>query len=450
MKKGNYSHFIKPLLILLDLLILNGVFFFVETPEFLTKEFFIYINLVWLVLVFFNEFYYIKRSTSGLKVFSLLVSQFFSFSFAFLAYFTLFKEGVVVHNQFVVLGSIIGIVSFTKFLSFYALKVYRSLGRNFRRVVVIGNDKPSRTITQFFNQNDNYGYRYLGYFSDNSNTESSLGTVSEVREFVLANEVDGIYCSIEEINKQTRKDLIWFCKANGIAFNLLPGSQDIYTNNLKLEFYEVNPVLKIDKLPFEKFEVRFVKRLFDISFSLIVILFVLSWLYPILWVLIKIESRGKVLFKQKREGLNGKDFNCYKFRSMVVNLDSDVKSAQKNDARITKIGAFLRKTSIDELPQFFNVFIGDMSVVGPRPHMTKQSQGFEQKINNYYKRNAVKPGITGLAQVSGYRGEIVTPADIENRIRLDVFYIEKWSFLLDIKIIVKTFTNVLVGEEKAY
>ena len=176
----------------------------------------------------------------------------------------------------------------------------------------------------------------------------------------------------------------------------------------------------------------------------------MSWLTPILWVIVKFDSKGPLFFKQEREGLNGTKFSCYKFRSMRINNLSDKIHATKNDERVTRIGAFIRKTSIDELPQFFNVLKGDMSVVGPRPHMNSLSLEYQRDIDNYLQRHAVKPGITGLAQISGYRGEVMKRSDIKNRVRMDIFYIENWSFLLDIKIIVQTVLNVFKGEEKAY
>jgi len=193
-----------------------------------------------------------------------------------------------------------------------------------------------------------------------------------------------------------------------------------------------------------------VKRAFDIVFSSLVVLFVLSWLTPIIAILIKLESRGPVFFKQSRNGFNYKEFDCYKFRSMMPNKDANLYQATRGDLRITKVGRFIRKTSIDELPQFFNVLFGDMSVVGPRPHMVSHTDMYAKKIDKFMVRHFVKPGITGLAQTSGYRGEVETDKDIIGRVKYDIFYIENWSIFLDIKIITKTFVNAIRGEEKAY
>jgi exopolysaccharide biosynthesis polyprenyl glycosylphosphotransferase len=191
------------------------------------------------------------------------------------------------------------------------------------------------------------------------------------------------------------------------------------------------------------------KRVFDIIFSSLIIIFILSWLYPIIALLIKRESLGPVLFKQLRSGKDNQSFLCYKFRSMKVNNETD-KQATKDDARITKIGSFLRKTSLDELPQFFNVFLGDMSVVGPRPHPVNMTNEYGQVINQYMVRHFLKSGITGWAQVNGYRGETKDPMLMQRRVEHDVWYLENWSMWLDLKIVCKTVYNVLAGEESAY
>jgi len=209
------------------------------------------------------------------------------------------------------------------------------------------------------------------------------------------------------------------------------------------------PTYTLKKKPIENVFNRIIKRSFDIVFSLFVIVSILLWLIPILYILIKIESRGSAIFKQKRNGLDYKTFDCLKFRSMKTNSFSDKKTTIKGDERITKIGQFIRRTSIDELPQFLNVLKGEMTVVGPRPHMVSQTEIFKESIHNFDERHTIKPGITGLAQVSGSRGEIKNNKDILKRLKYDIFYIEKWSFLLDIKIIYKTILQVLKGDEKA-
>lgn len=192
------------------------------------------------------------------------------------------------------------------------------------------------------------------------------------------------------------------------------------------------------------------KRTFDVVFSIIIIIGVLSWVFPILGILIKLESKGPILLRQRRNGLNNTEFDCYKFRSMEMSNNDYSNQVSKNDPRVTKIGRIIRKTSIDELPQFFNVLIGEMSVVGPRPHIVSYNQEYILKVDKFMVRHFIKPGITGLAQVKGFRGEIETDYDIINRVKYDIFYIENWSILLDLKIIVITIYHIIKGDEKAY
>lgn len=192
------------------------------------------------------------------------------------------------------------------------------------------------------------------------------------------------------------------------------------------------------------------KRGLDIVFSLLFVIFVCSWLFPLIALLIKFSSKGPVLFKQLRHGRNNVPFYCFKFRTMRVNNESDTKQATRNDPRITKIGGVLRKTSLDELPQFLNVLMGEMSIVGPRPHAIPMNNKFSEGINNFMFRHAVKPGITGLAQSKGFRGETIGFYDIYSRCKLDLFYIKNWSLLLDVRIMVWTFISLLLGNKKAY
>jgi len=197
---------------------------------------------------------------------------------------------------------------------------------------------------------------------------------------------------------------------------------------------------------------KFIKRIFDVVFSSLIIIFILSWLVPLLFIVIKLESKGPLFYKHTRNGINYKEFTCYKFRSLKTNKTIAGTYITQNDKRVTKIGKFLRKTSLDEFPQFYNVLKGDMSVVGPRPHMLSYTDDYSKKIDkyNFIFRHNVKPGVTGLAQVKGYRGEIKNDEDIINRIKYDNFYIENWSLVLDIRIIFQTMINVFKGQKEAY
>ena len=195
---------------------------------------------------------------------------------------------------------------------------------------------------------------------------------------------------------------------------------------------------------------RMYKRIFDILFSLSVILLIVPIVFPIIALIIKLTSKGPIFFKQLRSGVNNKDFICYKFRSMALNKDADEIQATRNDMRITMIGKFIRKTNIDEFPQFFNVLFGDMSIVGPRPHMIKHTAEYSKLIEDYMVRQLVKPGITGAAQVYGFRGETKTTEDMKDRVEYDIWYLENWSLLLDIKLIFLTSWNMIKGQKEAF
>ena len=450
-KIKKFSHLIKPLIILFDIIFINLILYYFSSNETLGFHLSIYCTIFWLTTSYFTKFYNVYRYTHILRILSLLGGQFFIFILAFFAYFSIFKEGEVISKQSNTVYFILLVISITKFFSFFLLKIYRSSGKNFRTVIVIGDSNSAHDIVSVFNDEQYLGYRFRGYFSDNEKLlKERSGNINEGLIFSRENNIDEIYCEVNSVDPPQLKEIIDFSNENKIEFRLIPENKAIYSKNFTKEYFGTIPILKPKKLPFEMIETHLVKRCFDIIFSMLVITLLLSWLLPILWIIVKIDSRGPFLFKQKRDGINGNQFYCFKVRSMKENPASDKISAVKNDERITKIGHFLRRTSLDELPQFFNVLLGDMSIVGPRPHMNIQTKKYISEIDNYLIRNSVKPGITGLAQVSGYRGEVKIISDIVNRVRLDIFYIENWSFLLDLKIISLTVFHMLKGQEKAY
>lgn len=448
--KYRYSFLITPLKLFIDCISIFLVVFFISDPNYYNKTFVIYILSFWILSTVITKYYQVYRFTKFLRLLSLVAKQYFIFILGFFTYFGIYKEGFIVHNQFLILTLILSSTFLFKNIFYFSLKWYRNIGKNYRKVVVIGIDDSSKKIISLFNQNKTLGYKYLGYFTNKINNDK-LGAIEDSFQFILDNSVDEIYCSLKELNTKTIGKIRSFSNSNNIILKLIPDSNKLYSKNQNIEFYDDTlVVLNVKKLPFEFNENYIIKRVFDIFFSFLVCLFILTWLIPILWLLIKIESKGPLIFSQKREGLDGKQFVCYKFRSMKINTMSDSVHAVENDIRVTKIGSIIRKTSIDELPQFLNVIKGDMSVVGPRPHLPSLSSEYQKDVDDYFKRHAVKPGITGLAQVSGYRGEIKKKSDIKNRVRLDIFYIENWSFLLDVKIILMTVFNVFKGEENAY
>jgi putative colanic acid biosynthesis UDP-glucose lipid carrier transferase len=332
-------------------------------------------------------------------------------------------------------------------LVFYVLKKYRSIyGGNRRNVIIVGNDEKTIKLFKLFTENLDYGCNILKVFSFEAGKQKAI---DESLKFALENNIDVVYCSLKDLKKNELNRFIDFSDDYLKEVKFLPVSDEMFSSNAKIDYYEYIPVISLQKTTLHDPITKVVKRVFDIIFSLLVIVFLLSWLVPILAFLIKMESKGPAFFRQGRPGIDEKEFFCYKFRSMRVNLTTE-KEASKNDPRVTNIGRFIRKTSIDEMPQFLNVLRGEMSVVAPRPHLWSQNKSYGNKIKKYMMRHYVKPGITGLAQVKGYRGEIETDEDMINRINYDVYYIENWSVILDIKIIAQTVINIFKGEEKAY
>ena len=450
--KKRYSYLIKPLMLIIDLVIINSVTLYISDIEYLKPSFLAYINLFWLISSFFTGFYKIFRHTKFFRVLSLIAVQFSIFFMGFFTYFSLFREGDIVNNQTLILSSIFIGITILKYSFIYALRWYRTKGKNYRNIILLGSDDSTQKTLQLFQNKKEFGYQVVGFFTNkNSNNNLFKGGIKDCFDFVLNNQIDEIYCSLTELSKEEIKQVTLFANTNHLVVKLIPDPNELSSKNYQTEYYDDSLlVLNVKKLPFENSENKLKKRVFDILFSLFILVFVMSWLTPIIWLLIKLDSKGPVFFKQKREGLNSELFVCYKFRSMRINVASNHNHTVKNDVRVTKLGSFLRKTSLDELPQFFNVLQGNMSVVGPRPHLKSLSIEYQKNVNNYLERHAMKPGITGLAQVRGYRGEIRKKSDIKNRIRLDIFYIENWSILLDIKIILQTIFNVYKGEEKAY
>jgi putative colanic acid biosynthesis UDP-glucose lipid carrier transferase len=437
--------------LLIDLLIITAVYLLVDKTS-LNPYFLPYMVVLWLFISYFFGFYKVFRYTRAFSLLTLIGKQFLIFVLGYFAFFGAVRQGNDDFRHLFILSTIIGSISITKLLWLLILKKYRSLGNNSRSTVIIGFDDSSRNIIKLFKSKANLGYNFLGFFSDDIwDNDEYLGSLELIPEFVAKNEVDEIYCSVSTLSKEQINNINRFAIDKNIDLKLIPNFNELYSKNQSVAFYDDSlMVLNVNKLPFEFAENFYIKRIFDICFSLFVSLAILSWLMPILWVLVKLESKGPLIFKQGREGINGKEFTCYKFRSMRINKMANQVHATENDSRITKIGAFLRKSSMDELPQFFNVLLGDMSVVGPRPHLESLSLEYQKEVDDYLKRHIVKPGITGLAQISGYRGEVKIKSDIKNRVRLDIFYIENWSFSLDVKIIIQTLLGVFKGDEKAY
>lgn len=447
-KTGRYSAYIRPFTYILDLAIINILAFLLLSEVNYSLYFAVFISLSWIIIALNVGFYEVYRFTKVVSIGNRVLRQFALFTIVCFAFLGLYVDNADPKQtlQYTVF-SLLTISTFKIFI-YYFLRKYRTLyGGNFRKVVLLGSQKRVEQLASFFDDNPDYGYKLVKIFSTETDKKRAI---EECFKFVNHEKIDEIYCSLFDLSNTQVNEVINFADNNLKILKFLPDNKEFFARNLKLDYYGYIPILSLRSIPLDDILNQLLKRTFDIVFSLFIIIFVLSWLAPILAFFIKRESKGPVFFMQMRNGLNYKEFNCYKFRSMRPNDDADIEQVSKNDPRITNVGRFMRKTSIDELPQFFNVFFGEMSVVGPRPHMVSHTEMYAAKVDKFMVRHFIKPGITGLAQTNGFRGEVENDQDIIYRVKYDIFYMENWSLLLDLKIIFMTLFNAIKGEEKAY
>jgi putative colanic acid biosynthesis UDP-glucose lipid carrier transferase len=326
--------------------------------------------------------------------------------------------------------------------------------RNFdtRKVVaVLGMNRGGLKLAAYLEQQSSFNFvGFLGeenYYVDENG--ELLAAAAEQFKTAANSNIKEVYVSLTPERMRDVGYLLKEAEKQCVRLKFVP-DLDYTAAPFYIEHMGGFPILSVRKEPLEDMGNRFKKRFFDIAFSSLVIIFLLSWLYPILAIIIKLQSPGPVIFKQQRSGRDNKPFWCYKFRSMRVHNASQSKQAKREDDRITPIGRFIRKTSIDELPQFFNVLLGDMSVVGPRPHMIDHTEEYRAIIDQYMVRQFLKSGITGWAQVKGFRGETKEHHLMEKRVEHDIWYMEHWSSMLDVRIIFMTVINIIKGEKNAY
>lgn len=334
------------------------------------------------------------------------------------------------------------------------IKRYRKDGHNTMSIIFIGNISIASELYKRMESDSSTGYIIKGYFADKPCTKVTdknyLGKPEEAIAYIEEHTLHQVYCMLPSSKNELINQIIQTCAQRIVRYNHIPDTFNYQRHTMAFLLMDGTPVFRLHYEPLSLVGNRILKRSFDFIASSIFLATIFPFVYIIFGILIKLSSPGPVFFKQKRSGLNGKDFYCYKFRSMRVNVDSDKVQATKDDPRKTRIGEFMRRTSIDELPQFINVWLGNMSIVGPRPHMLKHTEQYSQLITSYMVRHFAKPGITGYAQVTGFRGETQELWQMEGRIKQDIWYIEHWSFTLDLFIIWKTISNAIHGEDNAY
>ncbi len=334
-------------------------------------------------------------------------------------------------------------VVFSKSVIYFGIKFLRSRGVNHRNVMFLEENSSTEVLRNILTERKDFGYKIFEY--ERSPQSSSL------TQFWKKNGIHTVFIPTQNsLDQQTEESIYRLAEENKVNITLVPSLSQNEFFLYDLSYIKTQPVLKQAKYPLDYFSNYILKRSFDIIFSVFVLLLICSWMFPLIAILIKLSSKGPVFFVQKRYGFQEGMFSCLKFRTMVVNEDSYTKTTEKNDKRITKIGKFLRKTSLDEMPQFLNVLKGEMSVVGPRPHMIAVDDHYKPKIGRYSLRSLVNPGITGLAQVNGLRGDSGDgEVEMNKRILADAFYVRNWSFVLDLVIIFKTVLLVIKGDENA-
>lgn len=387
----------------------------------------------------------VLRNMVPFVFFSVCMLLVFHFHFSHSRYFGLFYVALI-----------IVIVSY-RLIFRHFLELYRKKGGNVRKVVLVGSHENMQELYHAMTDDPTSGYRILGYFEDSPSDRYPqgvpyLGQPNEVNDFLEkhAGEIDQLYCSLPSVRSAEIVPVINYCENHLVRFFSVPNVRNYLKRRMHFELLGNVPVLSIRREPLESLENRIIKRVFDVVCSGLFLVTVFPFVYIFFGIAIKLSSPGPVFFKQKRSGEDGREFWCYKFRSMKVNAQCDTLQATENDPRKTRIGEIMRKTSVDELPQFINVLKGDMSIVGPRPHMLKHTEEYSNLINKFMVRHFVKPGITGWAQVTGYRGETKELWQMEGRVQRDIWYIEHWTFLLDLYIMYKTVYNAIRGEKEAY
>lgn len=405
----------------------------------------IFSNISWLFLILVSQPYSVTKEWP--------VSKIIKSQIAFLVIHLLVTSALVVFlnrqydiSQIILFYFFFLILYFGYRLLFYYLRKFTIQKSDVTRFILIGRNDLAFEVRKFYLKNPAEKYQFVSYIE----YEGTSFPIDKIQQICSTNNVQEIICCTPFEDKSIFKELIQFGLDSLIKVRLIFAFNNGLPSSIALQENDRLPGIDILAVKLDEPQNQILKRSFDIVFSILFFVFVLTWLIPIIAILIKIDSKGPVFFIQQRNGEGNRPFNCFKFRTMVVNNEADSKQATKNDSRITRMGKFLRKSSIDELPQFINVLKGEMSLIGPRPHPIKLNEKFQPLISNLLSRHYVKPGITGLAQCMGYRGETNTLADMENRVRLDRYYIENWTFWLDIKIVFLTVVSLIRGSDKAY
>lgn len=454
----------------LDLLSINAVFFaaiFIVNHNLFNQEFIriffepksinpyfgFILTIAWSAIILLGGLYHEKYVLS-FELFTKRSMHAFVYFLLLVSIYTLFFEAEMKGFIMLVLGSILISLGFNRFLYLAIYHYFKTKEYLINKVVVIGYNNLSKKLVSYLEE-DGINKEIIGFCEEYENINELshypiLSNVSEAVNVCKKYGVTEIYSTIAPEHNPSIYQLIQMADQECIRFKIVPDIGFFVKRQVHIDYLKEMIVISMRNEPLEDLGNRIRKRLFDIFVGSMVTIFILSWLIPIISILILLESRGPVFFRQPRSGKENKSFPCLKFRSMRVNDKAHDLQATKNDSRVTRIGKFLRRTSLDEFPQFLNVIRGDMSVVGPRPHMLKHTDDYSRIIGQYMVRQFVKPGITGWAQIKGFRGETKNLEQMKQRVEHDLWYMENWSLMLDLKIIFITVFNTLKGEKNAF
>lgn len=333
-----------------------------------------------------------------------------------------------------------------------------SRGRLYEKLLIVGFTSAAHDFYDTINKYYYYGYKCVGILNDEPVLQEAHlyeGPVDKLSQVLGEKNIDEVIIALPNSQDQQIKHCMQICDTYGKRVRLIPDFYQYASSTARVNHIGLIPVIDLRSLPLDKWENRLLKRTFDLIFSGLFFLLCGIWLFPLIALLVKLSSKGPVFFKQERWGFNNNKITCYKFRTMKAGSpetdgNGQFLQAVKNDPRVTRVGAYLRKTNLDELPQFLNVLQGSMSVIGPRPHATPMNLASMFTVDNYLLRHSVKPGISGWAQVNGSRGETSSEGAMQRRVNLDLYYIHRWTFWLDIQIILQTVINIIRGDQNAY
>ena len=456
MQRIRYSRYFKTIFILTDVIVIAAVFvyFFLRNNDRLfggetSEQNFLSIVLLifyWVLLSSRTKLYSIARNITYTIYLERLVTHIFIFIFGVILLAKVSNNDFLKQDRFLIAIFLFFLLFIIKSILFFALKYIRTLGLNVRNVMFLSDDSSSEILKNIITERKDYGFKIYDYATQDRFNFPKLVA------FWKDNGIHTLYISTEFGNyeKTEEAEIYKLAEMHKVRISLIPSISRNNFFQFDLGYIETQPILLRSKFPLDYLTNVVLKRAFDVLFSVLILVFVCIWLFPIIALLIKLDGKGPVFFLQKRYGYHDGVFNCLKFRTMCLNGDSASKTTQENDQRITKIGRFLRKTSLDEMPQFLNVLKGEMSVVGPRPHMLLVDDFYKLKIGRYAIRSLVKPGVTGLAQVNGLRGDAGDMnIEMQKRILADAFYVKNWTVSLDLVIILKTVFLVIGGDKNA-